>query len=165
MNKKPKRQAPQESYSKSNTIVDIHQLSENAIENTLKTDLLRNEEKCVALSQSIDQLLHKLQEKEDEILHLKQMLFASVPVVGEASPLVITDEEYIALQQLQKLKDNARLRELTLDEIKKFDLLVKNKRLAQGNATTINTDKFDKNTSKEKLLQIASKKTSNQGEQ
>ncbi len=161
MSRKPKSQ---ENSSKPTTI-DIHQLSDNIKENALKTDLLRTEEKCVALSQSIDQLLKKLDEKEEEILHLKQMLFANTPVIGEASPMLITDEEEIALRQLQKIKDNAKIRELTLDEIKKFDLLVKNKRLSQGNATTINADKLAKDVPREKLIQIASKKTSTQGDQ
>lgn len=149
----------EESFSKEPTI-DIHQLSDNARENALKTDLIRDKGLIEGLTQTVDSLLKKLQEKEDEILQLKQMLFTTTPTIGEINVLTVSDEEYIALQQLQKLKDNARLRELTLDEIKKFDLLVKNKRLAQGNATTINADKLAKDLPKDRLMAIAAKKVS-----
>lgn len=160
-----KRKHPNQQQSESFKpgVIDFKELTENAAVNSLKTDLLREQEKCVALSMTIDELLKKLESKEDEIMHLKQMLSSTVPVIGEPSRLILSDEEVIADIQLQKLKDNARMRELTLDEIKKFDLLVKNKRLAQGNATTINADKLPKDTSKEKLLQIAAKKP-NSGE-
>lgn len=139
--------------------INFEQLTQDAIINQLKTDLLREQEKCVALSMTIDQLLNQVASKEEEIIHLKQLLISSTPAIGEVMPLMVTDEEEIALRQLQKLKDAAKMRELTLDEIKKFDLLVKNKRLAQGDATNINTEKLPKSLAKDQLLQIAQKKT------
>lgn len=161
MSKKSKTsQAPQDVSSNS---IDIKDMPQFMKENMLKTDLLRAEEKCAALSLTVDSLLKKLEDKEEEIIHLKQMLFSTTPVVGEVTPLILSDEEMIAELQLQKIKDNAKLRELTLDEIKKFDLLVKNKRLSQGNATTINTDKLPKDAPKAQLMEIASRKT--RGEQ
>jgi hypothetical protein len=49
----------------------------------------------------------------------------------------INDEEEIALIQIQKLKQLSRERALTLEEVKILDFLVKNKRLAQEQVTTI----------------------------
>src|SRR6266850_6895060 len=117
----------------SSNILNINEVAEN----TFKTQLLKSEEKCITLSQSINLLIKKLESKEEEIMHLKRILSQSVPIIGEIVPINISDEEIIAEIQLQKLKDSARQRELTLDEIRKFDLLVKNKRLAQGSATEI----------------------------
>lgn len=141
-------------------LISIQELSENSKENQLKTQILKLEEKCIALSQVIDSLLKQNESKEEEISHLKAMLGKTVPIIGESNPIAInvTDEELIADIQLRKLKDAARTRELTLDEIKKFDLLVKNKRLAQGNATEIEGKTLSKQLPKTQLLQIASKK-------
>ena len=156
MSRKTKQEQRQEESSKS--VIDFHQLTENARENQLKTDLMRAEEKCIALSMTIDQMLTRLNEKDEEIMHLKQMLMQNAPVIGEASPLIVSDEEYIALQQLQKLKEISRTRALSLDETRQFDLLVKNKRLAQGNATTIEGKKIPQDASTKKLIDIATKK-------
>lgn len=82
------------------------------------------------------------------------------PLVGQVEVAPVTDEEIIALKQLERLKKLALERELTLDEVKRMDLLVKNKRLAQGNATNINDNKKDlpKDVTPAQLIQIASRK-------
>lgn len=156
MSRKPKDQTNEFS---SKDLVSIQEISENSKENQLKTQILKLEDKCIALSQVIDSLLKQNETKEEEISHLKAMLGKTVPVIGE-NPIAIniTDEELIADIQLRKLKEQARSRELTLDEIRKFDLLVKNKRLAQGNATEIEGRSLPKQLPKNQLLQIASKK-------
>lgn len=81
------------------------------------------------------------------------------PLVGQAEH-ILTDEEIIAVKQLERLKKMSMDRELTLDEVKRMDLLVKNKRLAQGAATNINGDKKDlpKDVTPKQLIQIASRK-------
>lgn len=110
----------------------------------------------VGLSQTIDTLLKQLEEKASEIRHLQDMLGKNIPVVGEVSKLIISDEEVIADMQLKSLKSASMLRDLTLDEVKRYDLLVKNKRLAQGNATVIESQKsVSKSTPKEQLIQLA----------
>ena len=138
--------------------LSIKEISENSKENQLITQILKLEDKCSALSQVIDSLLKQVESKEEEISNLKSALDRSVPMIGEAIAINISDEELIADVQLRKLKEQAKTRELTLDEIRKFDLLVKNKRLAQGNATEINSKVLPKELPKTQLLQIASKK-------
>lgn len=138
--------------------ISIHELSENSKENQLKTQILKLEEKCVALSQVIDSLLKQIESKEEEISQLKNVLQKSTPLIGEAIAINISDEELIADVQLRKLKEQAKIRELTLDETRKFDLLVKNKRLAQGNATEIGAKVLPKELPKKQLIQIASRK-------
>lgn len=148
----------------SNSILSIDELikktsDSEVLENHYKKQIKQLEERCLGLAETVDKCIKSLESKEEEITHLKMMLSKMTPVIGEAIMINPTDEELIADIQLRKLKENARTRELTLDEIKKFDLLVKNKRLAQGNATTIEEKKgLPKDTPKDKLLGLATKK-------
>lgn len=139
-------------------VVNIHEMANSAAEQHLATSYVTLERKAIALSQTIDQMVKALDERDAEIAHLKQLLNGMVPTIGEAVKIEITDEEFIADVQLLKLKQASQIRELTLDEIRKFDLLVKNKRLAKGDATTINGDNLNKKPDKKELLKLASKK-------
>lgn len=118
------------------------------------------EEDNVALRQMVNNLNTQLSQKTQEIQHLMELLNNTVPVIGEATPIIPTDEEVIAEFQLKALKAAAMTRDLTLDEVKRYDLLVKNKRLAQGNATTIDghAKKLPQNLDQKTLIQIASNK-------
>lgn len=139
-------------------VVNIHEMAASASEQHLATSYVTLERKAVGLSQTIDQMVKALDEKDAEIAHLKQLLNGMVPTIGDAVKIEITDEEFIADIQLHKLKVAAQTRELTLDEIRKFDLLVKNRRLAKGDATTINGENLNKKTDKKELIRLASKK-------
>lgn len=136
--------------------LNINELSNKVLNPDLKDLYLKLEQKANALSETINKLLEQLSNKEDEIIQLKKML-SQHQSIGVAINIALSDEEVIADIQLNKLKESARTRELTLDEIRKFDLLVKNKRLAQGNATTIDgrTDSIKKLGTSE-LIKIAS---------
>lgn len=140
---------------------DIQTIDSLAIamkEQALKAELEQLQAHNVGLSQTIDKLLKQLEEKSAEIRHLQDMLMKTTPIIGDVTPVYISDEEVIAEYQLKALKSAAMMRDLTLDEVKRFDLLVKNKRLAQGNATTIEAQKgLPKGLSKDELVQIASK--------
>lgn len=127
--------------------------------NVLRKRVAELEKHNVALGETIDRFTKALSEKDEEILHLQRMLGGTVPVLSGTnvnSPL--TDEEVIAELQLQRLKTKAQHSELTLEETKKFDLLVKNKRLAQGNATSsfIDVQGQSITNNKKKLIAIAS---------
>lgn len=140
-------------------IVDIHELASSAAEQHLAQSYVNLEKKAIGLSQTIDLMTKALAEKDAEIAHLKQLLNSAVPLIGESNLTVeSTDEELIANLQLKKLVEAGRFRELTLDEIRKFDLLVKNKRLAKGDATDIKGETKNKKYDKPKLLELASKK-------
>jgi len=120
--------------------------------------VLELEKMVISLNLTIDTLLKEIENKKAEISHLQDLLARGVPIVGKATILDLTDEEIISNMQLQKLKDKALMNELSLEEIKKFDLLVKNKRLAQG-VSTINVSEYKKlppDLSKADLIQIAS---------
>lgn len=148
----------QKSQNDSSNIQSIDSVAVAMKEALLNDEIKQLQAHNVGLSQTIDKLLKQLEEKTNEIRHLQEMLMKSIPVIGDITPMIVSDEEVIAEYQLKALKSAAMMRDLTLDEVKRFDLLVKNKRLAQGNATTIEAQKnLPKNLSKEELLKIASK--------
>lgn len=112
--------------------------------------------------------------REDTLLEENKKLQLEINKLRDAakprsvSKLILSDEELIAQLQLERIKFKALEQELTLEEIKKYDLLVKNKRLAEGNATVVaDYKKLPENVSDEDLLQIASGQTmgGNDGEE
>lgn len=142
--------------------LNIHELAQSAAEKHLAESYVQLEKKAIGLSETIQKLLKEIESREDEITHLKQLLtsFSSQPsLTGLVTVNPISDEELIADIQLRKLKEKAKISELTLDETRRYDLFVKNKRLAQGDATTISGNKVESNSpNKSKLLELASKK-------
>lgn len=159
MKKSSKKYQSVDSNSVQDRVVDIHDMASSAAEQHLTQSYLNLEKKAIGLSQTIELMTKALDEKDAEIAHLKQLLSSTVPIIGESNLATeATDEELIANVQLRKLIEHGKVRDLTLDEIRKFDLLVKNKRLAKGDATEIKSDKKDKKFDKPQLLKLASKK-------
>jgi hypothetical protein len=68
----------------------------------------------------------------------------------------LSTELEIAEIQLEKLREVARERPLTLDETRQFDLLVKNIRLIRGDATAISGESKKLIADEAELLEIAS---------
>lgn len=57
---------------------------------------------------------------------------------------VITPEEQICIEQIDRLKYDSTNRQLTLEEVKRLDLLVKNLKLIRdGNTITVESKKVD----------------------
>jgi hypothetical protein len=148
MSRKSKK-SPENGSSDSN-LVSIQDMADQAELNTLRIRLLQMEKDSVAMGDALNKALLALDKKDQEIRHLQELL---TPFTQH-----VTDEEMIALRQLESLKIIAMSRDLTLEEIKKYDLLVKNKRLSQGSPTTIDADyeKLPSNT--EDLKKLASRK-------
>ena len=139
--------------NKTDTIVDV---IKNAEKQGLAEYAAQVEKENSSLHETIDRLLSKIQEYENEIINLRRILEDN----GESGLLVPpTDEELIADLQLRRLTEKAKLGELNLEEIKKYDLLVKNKRLAQGKSTS-NVDQQAKlpQLPNSKLIEIAGKR-------
>ena len=122
----------------------------------MKLQLEVAEKQIIALNDQLIQLEKELEDKDAEISRLKNMLDSDVPsYLPVQNPVSL--EEVIALKQIEVLHQASQTRPLSLEEVKILDLLVKNKRLAQGNTTSIiDTVKVPKE--KAKLLEIAAKK-------
>lgn len=81
-----------------------------------------------AQTKTIVELSRKLNEKDQEILHLKKLLEGSTPLIREKKDLTkfeSNDQEYICRIEINKLRDISIERELTLEECKKLDIYSK----------------------------------------
>lgn len=104
----------------------------------LKKEILSLSRENKAAMLTIDKLLKDANQKNEEIKHLQNLIAQAVPVVKkEVSKFVasVTAEEEIAQTQLERLRQAAKSRILTLEETRMFDLLVKNKRLVLDEST------------------------------
>lgn len=127
---------------------------------TIKIHARQLEEANFALNKFNNDMMLKLAEKDKEISHLKELLLGGgVPLIIGEGLVASTPEEQLIQIQIQKIQSSAMVRELTLDEIKKFDLLIKNKNLIQERPTEIPGRAKSSAKSKEELSQIASKRT------
>lgn len=142
MSKRKKTTAPQKDTSKpEETLPDVSHLEKEL----LRANIRDLEEKLRHAHEANKQAWDKVRE-----LELRQAVVR----------IEVTDEETIARMQLQKLKDKVLSGgTLSLEEVKIYDLLVKNKRLAQGDATTIpGTKILPEGTPRRELLKLAAVK-------
>jgi len=82
-----------------------------------------------AQQKTITELTKKNKQLNEEVKHLKKLLDSTVPVINpNKSPLIelaSNDEESIAREQLWRLKDISKERELTLEETKRVEIYSK----------------------------------------
>lgn len=92
----------------------------------------------MAAMKTITKLIMEMAEKNEKIKHLEEMLKRSpLPVVRNDNKLtqIASPEQQIAMTQIERLRLASEQRSLTLEEAKLFDILVKNKRLAEDKST------------------------------
>lgn len=107
------------------------------------------------LNKEIDELKKQLISKDKEIATLKAKLVQySDESDGEVSNLSSSSEETIARTQLALLEQKAMIQPLSLEEVRIYDLLVKNLRLSTEQATST-TRVLPAGTSKDELLKLA----------
>lgn len=116
----------------------------------LKLEIKRLKKLVDGQNKMIDQLASQISEKDDYI--------AKIEGKGLDLSRHMSDEEIIARKELERLKQKAMLGELTLDDTRKLDLLVKNKLVAER-SKPIEAEFMSLNGKSERnLLDIASKK-------
>jgi hypothetical protein len=97
----------------------------------------------------------KIKELEEKLKHTEDLLVCN-PVV----PIVKTLEQCIVEKQIDELNKFSMSRTLSNEEIKSLDILIKNKLLLSGQATTIpGNEKKKKDYTIKELTFIAQKKT------
>jgi hypothetical protein len=112
--------------------------------------------------ETIGHLMSKNRKQLEEIEHLKKLLVESTSLLNEpkVEKIILTAEEALIEGQIEILKGRSYT-ELTLEDVKKLDLLIKNKRLAKEQSTTIQGEskKLDKKQySNAELIQIVNTK-------
>lgn len=114
---------------------------------------------------ALQKAAEKIQQLESEVDHLKTLLMNTTALIPKTE-FEISDEEVICDLQIARLKERSLQQELTLEETKKLDLLIKNKRLAKEQSTTIVADSKNKiDTSeytKSQLIQLAAQPIKNE---
>lgn len=101
----------------------------------------------------------KIKQQEDEIQHLRELLTNATPLMGQGpvEKRIITPEEAICEKQISLLQERGMTKELTLEEVKRLDLLIKNLRLVQGKGPkTLEAISIPKNFNHIDLLKLAS---------
>jgi hypothetical protein len=122
---------------------------DSAATESLKLEIKRLQGLLDGANKMIDQLAAQISEKNDYI--------AKIEGKGIDLSSHMTDEEIITRKELERLKQKAILGELTLDDTRKLDLLVKNKQLAER-TRPVEADYINlRDKSERKLLDLASK--------
>lgn len=101
----------------------------------LKQENIRLKRELNAAVITIDKLLQQANTYREEITSLQSLVSATVPVLAAPAPSLTVKEEktpaqLIADSQLERLKAAALTRQLTLEEVRIYDFLVKNQRLS-----------------------------------
>lgn len=129
--------------------------------NIVSIDELRKEFLEKQKPKDIKEFVHKQQELLEkymqQVKNLEEKLAHSdliIQQMGKNLAVMPTDEEIVCLEQIKYLKDRSEQRELDVNDIKKFDLLVKNLRLIRSQATEV-FDTSAKDLTAEELIGIA----------
>jgi hypothetical protein len=119
------------------------------------------EEDRLAHAQTVT--IHKLMEENKrlkaEVEHLHMLLASTAPLVGGDPALDVSDEEAICEIQLRKLQAKAQDRELTLEETKRLEILIKSLYLIREKAQPKSNDdliKLPKGMTADDLAKLAS---------
>lgn len=125
----------------------------------LKKENLSLKRENQAAMLTINKLLKDLSQKTEEINHLQSLVSQTVPVIVATDPKTvhITPEEEIAELQLERLRQAAKNRVLTLEETRMYDLLVKNLRLSKDKSLPHQSKDPIRDVSEIELVRIAEK--------
>jgi hypothetical protein len=120
----------------------------------LKRELISLRRENSACFKTIEKLLKDINKKHEEIASLQKLVSQTVPVI-QKSKETLEPEAEIADLQLERLRESAQTRALTLEETRAFDLLVKNKRLAQEKSSKNSSVGAFRHVNEIELIQVA----------
>jgi len=119
-------------------------------------DTFKDAVRIVALTNELEKAKQEISLLRNELEKLKSAPIVSSSVLSTDN--TISDEEDIALRELRKLQNKSKTgQELTLEEVKKYDILVKNKRQVQDSEPQKNDDLPD-SMDEDNLLKFANSK-------
>lgn len=81
------------------------------------------EQLCEQQINEIFSLRQEVEKQREEIKHLKDLLYNATPLISTDSK--ISDEEFISLNELKKLKQKSEQEPLTYEDAKKVELYFK----------------------------------------
>lgn len=129
-------------------VIDIKDLQSKAIAEA-------NQDFAVQQQRLIDKLMLDNKRQQERITHLEQLLKSLQSPEGVVQRLL--PEELICIEQINILHNRSSQRELTLEEVKRLDLLVKNLKLVRdmANQTIDYSGPRDVGGSEDDLIAIA----------
>lgn len=101
----------------------------------------------------VDTAVAKNKELEDKVKHLQDLLDSLA-----VTPIIKSRELCMVEEQIDRFAKDSMIRQLSSEEIKSLDVLIKNKLLLSGEATTINGEKKKKEYTSAQLISIAKQK-------
>ncbi len=133
-------------------LIDIDDLRKQFVD---KIDSKELKEFATNQHKLVEDLILRNRALEQQITALRARLDS--PVLSGVTRM--TPEELICIKQLEILHGKSEERELTSDEVKKLDILIKNLRLIQGESTTVTSTVDYTKEKEEDLVAIAASGT------
>lgn len=125
-----------------------------------KTDI-EKQEFIKAQHITITDLLKKNKQLQDENAHLKELVSGAVPLIAPAiapvvEKIVVSPEEALLDSQIEAIQIRSYGKELSLEDVKKLDILLKNKKILKDEqkAILINKPSPLSSLSHNELLQL-----------
>lgn len=132
-------------------LISIEELRKEFQQKTKIKDLKAFAEQQQAV---IESLLFQNKNLLDKVSHLENMLLS---LQKSSVVMSISAEEMICIEQIEVLKSKSNGRELSLDEVKRLDLLIKNLRLIREQSTQVIETKDYSDVLEDDLVAIATK--------
>lgn len=130
-------------------IIDINELRQMMIEKSKEEDAQKFIE---TQHKTIEQLCKQIETLKEKATHLENIL---KQVVRPGLVSDVSQEELICIEQIDIIKNRSSQRELTTDEVKKLDLLIKNLKLLRQESTVIMSKSAYRSLPDEDLLAMA----------
>lgn len=116
-------------------------------------------EKQVFIEKLYEQVVNlnaQLKSKEEEISHLKTLLAGTTPLLEDSGVerMIVTPEQALVDGQIAIIKGKGFGTELSLEDVKKLDILIKNKRLLDEEGRTLKGKSKTISVSNASLLDI-----------
>ncbi len=122
-------------------------------------DILQLTAFAEAQHKTIDKLTKRCTELQEEVEHLKTLISSTtelLPKEQNVTKIIVSKEEAVLDAQINLLYQRALDKELTLEETKKLDLLIKNKEAIKEKSIPAKSKKFDrKDVSDAELILLA----------
>lgn len=130
-------------------IIDINEVRKLMIEKSKEEDAQKFIE---TQHKTIEKLCKQIEILKEKTTHLENIL---KQVVKPGLVADVSQEELICIEQIDIIKNRSSQRELTTDEVKKLDLLIKNLKLLRQESTVIMSKSAYRSLPDEDLLAIA----------
>lgn len=115
------------------------------------------QEYCDAQFRELERSIHRIQQLESEVSHLKGLLAGTTTLLdNKVERVVVSAEQAICEMQIEMLKKTAMDRQLTLEETKRLDLLIKNLHISKQVKPSIEAEFSSGLISEAELIKLAS---------